>query len=200
MRQPQKPFSVETRQNGRRKPRPQTMAPRDLFVGIDPGGSRTQSYDAALRAADVLFSGAPARQFEPPALNTSVVDNGATSAAPRPQGRILRAIEEPTVEAPPPVLAPPVRRGRPPGSKNKTPRSPVARAQCEHQPLVETYTTADELVASLFSADDVVEPVIVKKAVPITLPSGGARLRFAWIDKDLGPGERWKRRLPRVCW
>jgi hypothetical protein len=113
------------------------------------------SYEAALRAADALFSNAPARAAEEPSavgglsdkrrLDTNADGRQASSeAAVAPGGptggRILRVIDE----APPQVLVDleiertPKRRGRKPGSKNKPKLAPsfaeepaVTRARLE---------------------------------------------------------------------
>ncbi len=129
----------------------------------------------------------------------------------RAPGRILQAIEEP-----PAVVAeterPQARRGRPPGSKNKVQRPPAPAKRPVFEAVDEDMDmdmdtadmpsplAADALIAALFGDSDTIDDIPAAPPAPIVLTGTGERLRFSWIHKELQPGERWKRRMSRVCW
>ena len=208
MRQPLKPFSVEVRHSARRKPVPTASQPRDLLTSLGP--SKDDAYDAALKAADALFGQSAAmEQHAADAASVAIEESDPTTpisaqpSSPRPPGRILQAIEA----APDPVMAleaekaPAARRGRPPGSKNKVQRPAAASKRGAKDGRLEVVPkAADALITALFGRSDEADPPPVVSRAPILLPDDGERLRFSWIRKELQPGERWKRRMSRVCW
>jgi hypothetical protein len=213
MRQPLKPFSVEVRHTARRKQSAANNPPRDLLSSLGP--SKDESYDAALKAADALFG--PSSMAAPAAEALTAKDVFETAAAifspmspQRAPGRILQAIEEP-----PPIDATsveiekaPARRGRPPGSKNKVQRPAAAAKRPIFQAIDEEIdadeklppAAADELIAALFGDHETIDETPAAPRASITVMEMGERLRFSWIHKELQPGERWKRRMSRVCW
>jgi hypothetical protein len=221
MRRPLKPFVTEYKASNRRNPvavgeqgvfetERQAPKPFDFMLKAEP----EESYDAAMRAADALFSipaaNKAADQVEP-------VFNGGSPADSAPPekngGRILRVLDE---EPSPEYVAleverAPKRRGRKPGSKNK----PKMLVSGLSEPL--------EKDAPVWHLPNQVAPVSIRPAVPAArkIPAivANAALanaiptdpvpetprtskRFPWVrDKKLKPGEDWKRRrLPRICW
>ncbi len=154
-------------------------------------------YEAALRAADALFSGArrPA-EAEPGARPTSN-DEGAdeTQGSHPAGGRVLRAMDE----QPPEELLrleaefAPKRRGRKPGSKNKPKTLPVAAIE---EPLA-----MPPAIASAPPALPVVARIAAVPAIPrvarAPVPRGD---RYAWVRTKLKPGQAWKRRIPKIAW
>ena len=213
MRRPVKPFVTEYRGGSRRANNASGQGPRlDLnrpeadradarpaepwgsALSTPPagssGGPQEDGYEAALRAADALFSG----QRQPAAA----ADGSATAEAAPPHpsgGRILRAIDE----TPSPELArleaehAPKRRGRKPGSKNK----PKFTAEVT-QPAVAVPPPPSEAPPHPIMARVATLPAAVAR---IATPSVGPRSgRYAWVRTKLKPGEQWKRRIPKVAW
>lgn len=202
MRRQSKPFVTEYKSSSRRS--------KDAF-GQDPQGDIDLSrlaagaddgYDAAMRAADALFSpkraeatqaAAPTTTAAPPAEATE-----AARAAPipeRPAGRILQAIEEAPADpfAELEALHAPKRRGRKPGSKNK----PKAAAIERPAPMVDAPRPAIPAVAVMAAV------VAARPSEATEGESTGATPRgerFGWVRTKLRPGERWKRRIPKVAW
>jgi hypothetical protein len=189
------------------------------------------SYEAALRAADALFSNAPARAAEEPSavgglsdkrrLDTNADGRQASSeAAVAPGGptggRILRVIDE----APPQVLVDleiertPKRRGRKPGSKNKPKLAPsfaeepaVTRARLEASSAPTMSRAGTRKLPAVAPAAEATPTSMAaaaqRPAAPQTQPAAAQRPRldpYAWVRTKLKPGERWKRRLPKVAW
>ena len=135
MRRPLKPFVTEYKPSSRRQSAsgrsvqpvegegfaPKPNASHRLDAGDRDVNHRSEdSYEAALRAADALFS--PARKAGTGDDRAADGDEGVEhpQSAPAKGGRILRVIDEPPSE----VLSAmeeegPKRRGRKPGSKNK---------------------------------------------------------------------------------
>lgn len=203
------------------------------------------SYEAALRAADALFSPASpsqnGHQAKPDRSAAAPVspepDAGETSKAPPSgSGRILRSLDEP----PPPSFADreealPKRRGRKPGSKNKPKipspdhgagrehraasfeaaewtRSPAPAASARFAPA---HAPSARLLPARPSAGraggraDISATSRFAQAVPVAggVPTIGRLAavrqqgqRFSWVRTTLTPGQRWKRRLPKVIW
>ena len=137
MRRPLKPFVTEYKPSTRRQI-PATRHAQSFAVEAasptpfeggrhDPTSRGDDSYGAALRAADALFS--PPKDKPSPSVgpNAGEVagDAGAGRAAGRGSGRILRVIDEPVPEPTgratdePDGEPTPKRRGRKPGSKNR---------------------------------------------------------------------------------
>ena len=198
MRQPHKPFSVEIRHAARRKPS-SNGAPLPSFAGTV--AKRQDDHDAVLRAADALF-GAVGDWDDPPQPQAAPSGQEPTRSAAKPVGRILQAIEDPPVHVDVPAeIQSPRRRGRPPGSKNKVQRQPHPVECAERQDAA--ILNAEQLVASLFGSVEDEPAAVPADPAPraASRPAGPVgRLRYSWIRKDLGPGERWKRRMSRVCW
>ena len=248
MRRPVKPFVTEYKGNARRQA--PTTGP-SLKSGDDASAASAQrkasrlerarvaenrsgvsllpsgdSYEAALRAADALFSGGSAANQAPPAgdqaprvLGNNVGDETASSRAPHAReaaaanlggGRILRVIDEALPWGSSNTEAEtPKRRGRKPGSKNKPKvmsigigALPVTRAPPERSARRATSASAKNRTPSE-PAIAAVQGASLRAPMPVTRPIAVQRPRvepYAWIRKTLKPGERWKRRLPKVVW
>ena len=164
-----------------------------------------------MRAADALFSGASARSSQTSdqasstqALSTDDVPAAPPVEAPSPTGgRILRAIDEPpdTTLAEIEAERAPKRRGRKPGSKNKP---KVQAATPSSRPAPEPVFDEDDETIPFGESPLAPRPghSAPRLSPPLAFPtlvSRGAR-RFAWVRTKLGPGEQWKRRLPKVIW
>ena len=133
MRRPMKPFVTEYKPSSRRQlsaPRhPQSFAnepasPKPSETGWFEASSRTDdSYEAALRAADALFS--PQKDKPDHAGDDATAAGGVRDTAGRGSGRILRVLDEPPPERTSDLMSElerehaPKRRGRKPGSKNR---------------------------------------------------------------------------------
>ena len=250
MRHPVKPFVTEYKGNTRRPPSPAGLslkveeedhsaparrgasksdasraADNQRFAGASH--SSEDSYEAALRAADALFSNAPQRskgrsqavdeagETVAASVQTSSATAKASGATPPASGagRILRVIDE----APPQALMDleverqPKRRGRKPGSKNKPKLVPafvaspgetragaaapaVAARQVNagvEPPTREAPAAPDADRAPAQAPTQAVAPIVARR--PRLDP-------YAWVRTKLKPGERWKRRLPKVAW
>lgn len=227
MRRPVKPFVTEYKSVPRRQTLPSgahqpflqenepAPAKHADFVRLESNARPEDSYEAALRAADALFSGsrAPgeASVTRPAPRAEEIVAElpGAPHAlAPERGGRILRVIDEP----PPPALVAleearaPKRRGRKPGSKNKPKALPIERAAVDVKPSVQPSVLAlvgaaneTPIVDTLLA--NVPAPPVWMTAATVNMSSRGrGNERFSWVRKTLGPGERWKRHMPKVCW
>jgi hypothetical protein len=123
-----------------------------------------------------------------------------TTAAAGVTGRILPSLDEP----PAPVFVfedeAPKRRGRKPGSRNKTQRTPREDHGAQ---------TSDNVVRNVFefwSREDAgAEPVgrespaVVAPAPAVVPPSLELRRRGRVAREELPRGERWKARLPRFA-
>lgn len=231
MRRPVKPFVTEYKGPNRRPGHPAgpvarqgeefsyATAANEAFSrsAVDaPRHNPEDAYEAALRAADALFSPAAAKPAAPAAHNPHVGSlvadradpptEAATSehAGPGNGGRILRAIDEP----PAPDLAAleaehaPKRRGRKPGSKNKL-KAPVFEDDAPRSPT----RPSASVPPPVFRDEDFDAARPVAAAAPRTSTKASATTyrarddaRFAWVRTKLKPGEEWKRRLPKVCW
>jgi hypothetical protein len=235
MRRPQKPFVTEYKPSTRRHPssmgQPQAFAddgestpPKPFDLGrSDPNARSEDSYEAALRAADALFSTpSPTAKVEP-----ATPTDGA-ARPDRPGGRILQVIDD---TPPEPVFeaeddAAPKRRGRKPGSKNK-PKMPVTSidptsvafrdfnttesATCHVTQYVSqspAFVSRDERRVAMVApevesdVDAIALSPVASRALPASRTSArSAQPRFAWVRTQLEPGQDWKRRrLPKVCW
>ncbi len=203
MRRPVKPFVTEYKAPNRRS---SGRNGEDLFStagngepasrrSSDAGTHGENAYEAAMKAADAIFSPVIDRSREVEDASAPQRNEPSVEAAdaPAPARRILRAMDEP----PPPEVIdfqePPRRRGRKPGSKNK-PKLVVAEAEAPPD-FVEQEND------DLEDEDDVTE---IATAPSPTFPSVPYRSRnserFPWVRTKLKPGEQWKRRLPKVCW
>ena len=168
---------------------------------------RNGAYARASADADAVFA--------PPA------DPAATLKHDRDQpengGRILQAIEAPEEDSLAPLEAErtPKRRGRKPGSKNR-PKIPamtsvaaveaatvtpdlLPHASQARRPDAGARTAA--LVASLAEPPSPATPTAsVRRVSAVAATVGKKREPFAWVRTKLRPGEKWKRRLPKVAW
>ena len=189
-----------------------------------PDRSKTEGsvggYEAALKAADALFAvRKPAQasaQSEADPFSTdangAAPDAALASSVGGPAGRrILQAIDQPAsqpvagqsdavrpgVAHPGPAQAEPAlcdaaadyvvakpsaRRGRKPGMKNKP------------KPDASLVVEAD------IAGDDRPEQAAPDLVLVDALPDHRRRDPFPWVRTRLGPGEKWKRRLPKVAW
>ncbi len=178
MRRPVKPFVTEYKASNRRLG---GRSGEDLFTvpgsgepaprrSSDAAAHGENAYEAAMKAADAIFSPAADRSREvadaPASARGEPPVEGAD--APAAAGRILRAIEEP----PPPEVAefeePPRRRGRKPGSKNKpkfvaaAPAAPRPAPFQQDSDSLELEEDEGEEVAAL-------SPPPVRASVPLSL-------------------------------
>jgi hypothetical protein len=197
MRRQIKPFTVERKRGGR-------PVGTDAVTVLDlprpePEVAEVQkSYAPRWAAAEALFSTPKPDKVEKAPGEESSTDRPGSS------GRILPNLLEPP--APPPSFEleePPVRRGRKPGSRNKTPRTP----RDEQGPK-----TIDAVMRSVFTfwareaEEDAPEaPAHVEPAAPIA-PLGSVaapplqlRRRGRLARAELPRGHRWKARLPRFA-
>lgn len=187
--------------------------------------SLDDSYEAAMRAADALFAPAPPRQDPLPSAPEPVAAYSAPSAAsldgdvtaaiaepdgarPEPPRRILQAIEPASEDRFAALEAEraPKRRGRKPGSKNKpkvvvsddwaAQPSPVPLARHAARPI-DLFETAAPTGQEAAADGDDLAPLPDDAAMPT--PRGRSE-RFGWKRSGLRPGERWKRRLPKIAW
>ncbi len=212
MRRPLKPFVTEYK--GARRAAPafgeqnslvsERPAPKPVEARTQSQPDSDDSYEAAMRAADALFSSSSDRRAESraePSPAGPQADVAGFTSPERGGGRILRAIEEP----PSPQFAAreaelaPKRRGRKPGSKNK-PKIPALTSM--NGDFAGTQITPAPVHA--------VDATIPRSAMPshrpiaaaaAAAPSLRSERRFPWVRDRLKPGEYWKRRrLPKVCW
>ena len=199
MRRPVKPFVTEYKATNRR---PGARGGGDDLFGHQAGehaaretGAREESaYEAAMKAADALFSPAADRdspkQSVLPANETMLADGSV------PSGRILQAIEAARAEPDDAESEEaPRKRGRKPGSKNRP--KPVTAAPAHEALALASNTSPDVHAAEVGSAEAATASVPARASVPYRPRSTD---RFPWVRTKLKPGENWKRRLPKVCW
>jgi hypothetical protein len=233
MRRPVKPFVTEYR-GGSRRPSGQGSGPGlDLFksepnhavasqpslsswappVPSAPSEPQEDGYEAALRAADALFSGkrtapaapAPAPVTKPAEQPASPAPSGESAhSVPPISGRILRAIDEPPsaemlelqrLEA----EHAPKKRGRKPGSKNKPKVAALVSEPIddEEEAVVAPPPTAAPVPVVTVAA------ALAARAIataPRKVQAAAPNERYAWVRTRLKPGQQWKRRLPKVAW
>ena len=177
------------------------------------GAQNEDSYEAALRAADALFSAAPVHR----SINETSTPVADAIFAPKPDdaagtaaagsGRILRVVDE--EEAPEhgalEAERTPKRRGRKPGSKNK-PKIVVTNEDATFA-LPNRHAKADW--TTLFDDEDETDedetitpstPLLPHRAFVVPSLRLRGEGRFAWVRTKLGPGESWKKRLPKILW
>ena len=141
---------------------------------------------------------------------------------PASGGRILQAIEAAPAEDPFAALEAeraPKRRGRKPGSKNK-PKLPGSVSAAALDMATKTLnrsqrTPTQRRASQRLDAGARTEAIVALLAEPanpapiamparrtpaVTATAGKQRDRFAWVRTKLQPGEKWKRRLPKVAW
>ena len=151
--------------------------------------------------------------FAPPVEPAATTQRGRD--LPEGGGRILQAIEH-HVESPLAALEAeraPKRRGRKPGSKNR-PKVPVGASAAATQVATTTPYVAQRVptaqrpdagartAALVALLPEPLAPIAaaVRRAPALVPPLGKERDRFAWVRTKLRPGEKWKRRLPKVAW
>ena len=201
----------------------------------DAEAEPTGSYEAAMRAADALFS--PRVKAGPADGSANGSTNDLANGSPRsagsgngqghadgapaatasePTGRVLRALDEPEPAVEPIAELAPKRRGRKPGSVNKPKTPETARrrlsrgsAAAPAAPEADGTMLALDTIESVESVADAAAPetdaVEAAARPPHAPPAAQAtaklrRDRFSWVRTKLKPGEKWKRRLPKVAW
>lgn len=239
MRRPLKPFVTEYKGSSRRQKEGSVSTPRNEPDGDNPWATRVRpiepssfgqvssaddSYEAAMRAADALFSGSQPQKAAPPPAPVPEEQPSFAEYAPRVQvteerqvtqeqvaptpggsersGRILRVIDEPPLQPFAQLEAEraPKRRGRKPGSKNK-PKPGLAVVPALAADDVRPRAATPQSVPPtpyMRSAPSVPRVAVEDARSPASAP--GSRTPFSWVRKRLGPGEQWKRRLPKVIW
>ncbi|MGD0634046.1 MAG: hypothetical protein ABSA13_07190 [Beijerinckiaceae bacterium] len=245
MRRPVKPFVTEYKGPSRRPPQQAAASSRRTYEdhataplvnesfsrgGLDHAHAVDDSYEAAMRAADALFSPnghkpqSGASSSENPAVFDAASHDLTNEVSPR-GGRILRVLDEPPV----PGLAEleeeraPKRRGRKPGSKNRPKPGIADSSAIRGGKAAEPFDWGSSFPAALTSKAAQASPAYQasparsRVTAPAETPAGPHRAvprvqaaasdyaarnetRFAWVRTKLAPGEQWKRRLPKVCW
>lgn len=222
MRRQSKPFVTEYRSSGRRgkgSPGPQagmdgrSSEPETQRVSWPPAED-DDGFAAAHAAADALFAGSGTTSSKRTSSSTQIGSSGDAG-----RGRILQAIEEPAQDGSPDPdgdrsaleLTPPdtpKRRGRKPGTKRPATRINEPEQSEPLDDFGPAHTTAAETVHSPASeAPSAISTASVQVASP-TFPVAATLAirqrrrgeRFSWVRTKLRPGERWKRRLPKVAW
>lgn len=152
---------------------------KPFAVEVRRAGRRVPQSFVATRALEE----APQPDYFTPPLPSR--DALAPQSAPEqvPPRRVLQDLSEPAndplAERLQQLESRLARRGRPLGSRNKLGRKASAGP------------------AELFETRQAPAPVAF---VPIPFKRRPRDQRFGWIKKKLRPGERWKRRLPKILW
>lgn len=199
MRRSAKPFTVEVKRGGSRKKRNGAVP-----HGGDNGFQVRQDeavpgWDLRFREAENAFRDlalAPEPELPLPVAPPREVEAEAPDAQPAAKGRILvdlvaeAALAERAAED---VAPAPRRRGRPP--KDRAADGETRQSARRGRPPKQWTWAADaEPEPDLFEVDSApLAPVLLDLAA-------SARRRAARSTDHLPRGERWKRRLPRVCW
>ncbi len=206
------------------KSRPTQSSPR-ADMRFNPA-SNEDSYEAALRAADALFApmNNTAKPLQPDWTEAEQASRDISQSSRAPgdfaengkmppsgSGRILRSLEEPQA----PSFAHleealPKRRGRKPGSKNKPKTSvrddapgtpmPTARPTEVARTFQYAISACEPLAGAPSLASGARGAITALPPLPKRRATRPPRERFAWVRTRLAPGERWKRRLPKVIW
>lgn len=196
-----KPFTVEVRKGGVRK-RDATEIPaaraEDATPSFSPG--EMPGRDLRFRDAEKLFRGIevetpPVPASAPlPALFARPAETSKADDAP--SRRILPDLvaEAALTEASLAAMPQPRRRGRPPKNEvDAAPHSPGKRGRPRRVPLPAQQPS--------FFFDDAEEPALVVPPIPAVRNLAASERRRARRDTaHLPRAERWKRRLPKVCW
>ena len=208
MRRTAKPFTIEVKKRGGRRrdgdelsvPRATTTTPTEDYVG----------QNMRFRDAETLFRARPEPEANPAASQPSGPMSSVLSAVFGPSGeatseqqastqrRILPdliAEAAITEQAASQVEPEPRRRGRPP--KVRTDEPVVARKRGRPR------KTVVDAAPKVFDVDTWEQTVPVPAPVIVTEMQyfvASERRRAARSSAHLPRGERWKRRLPRVCW
>ena len=194
MRRSTKPFTVEVKKRGGGRRRDVADAPSGLADPPAPSFGQMVGRDMRFRDAENLF-----RTLTPVEAGFAEPEQTLfVSAEPPPQTpdaaprRILpdlvaeAALSDATVAAEPAPA--PRRRGRPPKDRDALPQPAKSRTRA--------VAPADEETIPVL---DMPEPVL--EMVPAVLYlEASARRRAARATDNLPRAERWKRRLPKVCW
>lgn len=176
-----------------------------------------------MRAADALFAPQPSKPTiaaEPEAFSATDIDKVFSTPSSLPEadlgtadpgrtdaangaGRILQAIEEPVADqlAELEIERTPKPRGRRPGSKNK-PKSGMADTGIAVAAAVPCVAEQAEVAQNDAPKTAPVRPAMVAPMV-VARPNLASRKRgerFGWVRTRLRPGEKWKRRLPKIAW
>ncbi len=194
-----KPFTIEVRKNGARKRDASDIAtPRNDDANLNFAPDVMPGRDLRFRDADKLFRGVDVETPSAPVaasafFKTSVETPKADTA---PARRILPDLvaEAAFTEASLAAMPQPRRRGRPPKihADDAAPRPAGKRGRPRRIPLP---------VTPSFFFDDAEEPVVVAPIMPaIRYLAASERRRARRDTTHLPRSERWKRRLPKVCW
>lgn len=187
MRRSTKPFTVEVKKRGGRRRDAGDVVPERMSVTI-PSFGETVGRDSRFRDAESLFRTAPpvetgfAEPETAPLAGLAPVTPDLASRRILPDLIAEAALSEATLAAAPE----PRRRGRPPKDRSGDAPQPV-RAR---KPLEPELEVAD--------ADPEMDEVASSPAILYLAASARRRARRA--TDNLPRAERWKRRLPKVCW
>ncbi len=187
MRRSTKPFTVEVKKRGGRRRDAGDLVPER---GANPSFDEVVGRDIRFRDAESLFRAVPPVETgfaEPETAPPVAIEPAPLPSDPAPR-RILpdliaeAALSEATLAAVPE----PRRRGRPPKDRTEDPPRPVRPRKSpelefeEDVPVAEIYEIAPP-------------PAVLYLAA-------SARRRARRATDNLPRAERWKRRLPKVCW
>lgn len=190
-----KPFTIEIKKRGRRRDGDATPAPDEgTAYAAEPIFGRDIRFrdaetlfrdgfadDPVTEPAPTLFSAAAEPAFQKPDLKLE------TSRRILPDLVAEAALNEAATAA---VPQPARRRGRPPKQISDSP--PLATKRRGRPPGVRRIVEAPPS-----SVSDGVTPFVVPAVLYL---AASARRRAARDTGNLPRGERWKRRLPKVCW
>lgn len=190
MRRSTKPFTVEVKKRGGRRRDGGDAVGERLGVASQPFDD-TPGRNIRFRDAESLFRAPPPESglSEPETVPLAVVEPfpSPADAAPR---RILPDLiaEAALTEATQAAEPAPRRRGRPPKDRSG-----------DHP---QTIRKRKPVEPDLF--DESVEPAVLEEIAPPPPPvlylAASARRRANRATDNLPRAERWKRRLPKVCW
>lgn len=189
MRRSTKPFTVEVKKRGGRRRDtgdfvPERAAPAnasfDEMVGRD---IRFRDAESLFRAVPPVETGFAEPESAPPlAIEPAPFQSDTTPRRILPDLIAEAALSEATLAAVPE----PRRRGRPPKDRSNDPPQPV-RARKSPEPDFEDVAPIEEM-------DEIALPPAVLYL------AASARRRARRATDNLPRAERWKRRLPKVCW
>ncbi len=177
-------FTVETKARGRQAP---AVLPVRAPL-LEPSAPAFPSLEAA-----ALFGGAPARRVQ---------DDAQTAERSAPRRVLPSLIEPPQPEPEPEVVETVAREPRLPRVRRvKLPRADTQGQSVLREP-VHPETQAPERAPPAVLAEPVTlaQPPSAQPKPPQAKPAQAGRRSARRAEKALPLGERWKRRLPRVCW
>ena len=195
MRRTAKPFTIEVKKRGGHK-REASDTPDAYAKPVPfPAEMVNDGRGMRFREAENLFRGIEQRAAAVEDASVELaVEQGESSGSHQSPRRILPDLiaEAALTEASREAMPAPRRRGRPPKSDaSSTLPRPAKRRPVQSAPEDET--------GFLFA--DLPDPVQPPIAVPaVSYLAASARRRAARHTGNLPRAERWKRRLPKVCW